>query len=322
MNTKKLLTFVAKLVVTLLVFVWIDRTFGFPQIIKTLATADWAWFVLAIIMHIASIFLGAWQWGIILKNRGLSMPIWETIKLYYTGMFFNNFILGTVAGDSFKVAVIHKKKKNAKSGFAATFLDRFVGLAVLSVFALIGAGVMIFTRVENNQYMYMSLLVVLFFSLLLLGVFLLIFSKRAQTLFSKALLKFPNSDIAKKAEGVISSVYMDRRGGHDSKMLAQIFSLSFLIQTLRISTHIFCAVALSIFTFSSIQYFFVIVPITAILMIVPLPFGLIPAIAGAIFAGAGFNQEQATVMQFLAAIAGVIGSMAGAVFFLTDNSRK
>jgi hypothetical protein len=105
-------------------------------------------------------------------------------------------------------------------------------------------------------------------------------------------------------------------------MLLKIFALSFLIQGLRISTHIFCAAAIGIFTFNTIHYYFVIIPITAILMMVPLPFGVIPTIAGAIFFAAGFSADTATVMEFLAAIAGIIGSLAGAVFLFIDRKTK
>lgn len=322
MDKKKIIFFVLKLAVTGLVFLWIDRTFGFPRIVHTLEAADFRWFAAAVFLHVASIFMGAWQWRIILKNRGLILRKFETFKLYYTGMFFNNFIFGTIAGDSFKVAVLHQKKKKAKLGFAATFLDRFAGLAVLSLFAVAGAVIMVITKSHENEYFYAAFVVLLFFSAVLSAVFLVLFSKRTQVLLSDILLKFPGSNIAKKLEDIVASVYMDRKNGADTKMFRRIFALSFFIQGLRICTHIFCAAAIGVFAFSTAHYFFVIIPITAILMLIPLPFGVIPAISGAIFATAGFDAQEATVMQFLAAIVGVIGSLAGMVFFLTDNKSK
>jgi len=320
MNTKKILSFTLKLAITILVFWWIDKSFGFSNIAQTLSKADFSWFAVAIFVHIISIFLGAWQWRIILKNRGLKLSKFETIKLYYTGMFFNNFVLGTIAGDSFKVAVLHKEK-HGKTGFAATFLDRFAGLAVLSIFAVIGGIIINATNFANQKDLWHTILILAFFSFILLLIFLIIFSKHLQILFSKIMLKLPFEQ-AKKIENIISSVYIDRQNKKDIKMITEIFSLSFVIQALRVSTHIFCAVALGIFAFSQLHYFFVIIPMTAILMMVPLPFGVIPAIAGAIFAAAGFSQENATIMEFLAAIAGIIGSLAGAVFFLIDKKDK
>lgn len=321
MNTKKTLSFAAKLAITILVFWWINESFGFSNIADTLKKANFLWFAAAISVHIISIFIGALQWGIILKNRGLCLPNFEIIKLYYTGMFFNNFVLGTIAGDSFKVAALHKKN-SAKSGFAATFLDRFAGLAVLSFFAIIGALIINAINLTSSKNLHLTLLLLLFFSLILAMVFFLIFSKRIQIIFSKLLLKFPNFDIAKRIESIVSSIYIDRRNKSDAKMLLKIFSLSFLIQGLRISTHIFCAAAIGIFTFGTIHYYFVIIPMTAILMMIPLPFGVIPTIAGAIFFAAGFSAESATIMEFLASIAGIIGSLAGAVFFLLDKKVR
>jgi len=321
MNTKKTLSFAAKLAITILVFWWINESFGFSNIANTLKKANFFGFAAAISIHIISIFIGALQWGIILKNRGLHLQKFEIVKLYYTGMFFNNFVLGTIAGDSFKVAALHKKN-SAKPGFAATFLDRFAGLAVLSFFAVVGAIIINAINLTSSKNLHITILILLFFSLILAMVFFLIFSKRMQNVFSKLLLKFPNFDIAKKIENVVSSIYIDRRSKSDVKMLLKIFLLSFLIQGLRISTHIFCAVAIGIFTFGTIHYYFVIIPITAILMMIPLPFGVIPTIAGAIFFAAGFSADAATIMEFLASIAGIIGSLLGAVFFLLDKKIK
>ena len=217
---------------------------------------------------------------------------------------------------------MHQKKKSIKSGFAATFLDRFAGLAVLSLFAVVGAIIMAVLKSQSGEYLHVAMIILLFFTLVLTAVFFVLFSKRTQELLSTILLKFPHSNIAQKLEKIASSVYMDRKSGADSKMFRRIFALSFLIQGLRICTHIFCAASIGIFALSTAHYFFMIIPITAILMLIPLPFGVIPAIAGAIFAAAGFSAQEATIMQFLAAIAGVIGSLAGAVFFITDSKSK
>jgi len=252
-----------------------------------------------------------------LKNRGLRLSAFETLKIYYTGMFFNNFILGTIAGDSFKVAVLHKRKK-AKTGFAATFLDRFAGLAVLSIFAVAGGVIVNAVNFANSKDLHITMFILAFFALILTLVFSLIFSKHLQVIFSKILLKLP-FESAKRIESIVSSVYIDRRNKKDTEMLTKIFALSFIIQTIRISAHIFCAAAIGIFALNTLHYYFVIIPITALLMMIPLPFGVIPAIAGAIFSVAGFSLESATIMQFLAAIAGIIGSSAGAVFFLLDR---
>lgn len=317
MNTKKTLTFSLKLAITILVFWWIERSFGFSNVAQTLSEANFLWFAGAIFIHIISIFLGAWQWRIILKNRGLRLSAFETLKIYYTGMFFNNFILGTIAGDSFKVAVLHKRKK-AKTGFAATFLDRFAGLAVLSIFAVAGGVIVNAVNFANSKDLHITMFILAFFALILTLVFSLIFSKHLQIIFSKILLKLP-FESAKRIESIVSSVYIDRRNKKDTEMLTKIFALSFIIQTIRISAHIFCAAAIGIFAFNTLHYYFVIIPITALLMMIPLPFGVIPAIAGAIFSVAGFSLESATIMQFLAAIAGIIGSSAGAVFFLLDR---
>jgi uncharacterized protein (TIRG00374 family) len=322
MNMKKTIILTIKFAVTGLVFWWINQNIGFGAIAETLVQTNYFWFAVAIAAHVVSIFAGAWQWGIILKNRGVYLSKFEIIKLYYTGMFFNSFVLGTIAGDSFKVAVLHKEKNKAKAGFAATFLDRFAGLAALSLFAVVGGIIINTVNFNYDKDLLFTMLLLLFFTLILILLFFIIFSKRMQNIFSNLLLKFPNLGIAEKIERIVSSVYVDRKNKDDTKMLMKIFTLSFLIQGLRMSTHIFCAAAIGIFAFNTIHYYFVIIPITAIFMMVPLPFGVRETIAGAIFFAAGFSVDAATVMQFLATVAGIIGSLAGAVFFFIDNKSR
>ena len=70
---------------------------------------------------------------------------------------------------------------------------------------------------------------------------------------------------------------------------------------------------------SNFQYFFIFVPIIAMLMTIPLPFGIREAAGGALFTLAGFPMDAAFVMGFLASIVGLLASMVGGIFFVTEK---
>ena len=104
-------------------------------------------------------------------------------------------------------------------------------------------------------------------------------------------------------------------------LMARIGMLSLLIQTLRISTHIFSAAAFGILTAHNIVYFFIFVPLIALFMIVPLPFGIRETIGGYLFSLTGIPNQAAFLMQFMATIIGVAGSLWGGIEFLINVPR-
>ncbi len=88
---------------------------------------------------------------------------------------------------------------------------------------------------------------------------------------------------------------------------------------LRIIVHIFCAAALGVLTVENYHYFFIFVPIVAMLMTIPFPFGVKESIGGTLFALAGFVPSAAWVMEMLASIVGLTAALPGALFFVTHR---
>ena len=130
-----------KLAVTAAVIIWIIHQYGWTNISSTVMRARPGWLAAGVIIFMFSVFLGACQWQIILRNKGIELPFPRVLKIYFMGIFFNNFILGIVAGDAFKVATLHLDLKKGRTSFAATFLDRMAGLIALCIFAIIGGSI-------------------------------------------------------------------------------------------------------------------------------------------------------------------------------------
>jgi uncharacterized protein (TIRG00374 family) len=319
---KKFGFLVLKILVSLSVIGWIIHSFGLGKIIDTLAKADYRFVGLGITVFVISIFLGSIQWYLMLKNRGGKTRFSKALKLYFTGMFFNNFIFGTVAGDSFKVASLHLSSGESKAGFGATFLDRFAGLTALSVYAVVGGGYLLSTKSAGGSELLPALTALSLFVAILAGLFLLLFIPPIHKLIFTVLDKLPPFSFKDKIRGIIDAVVIDLRKPEDKFMVFTVAIISLVIQAMRISVHIFAAMALGLFTLATAPYFFIIVPITALIMLVPLPFGVKESIAGALFAAAGFTIDGATIMEFLATIIGITGSMAGMYFFISEKWLK
>lgn len=321
MKKRKLFLPLIKCLVTALVIGWVIHTYGWSTIVGTVAKAKLEWLAVGFVINLISFVLGAYQWQIILNNKKLTVPLMQTIKLYFVGMFFNNFILGTVAGDAYKVTSLHVDNRRGKISFAATFLDRLAGLLTLSIFAIIGGSVILITNIRQNNQFLMITGVLFLFGVIVFTVFAFLVSQRLQNVARSLLNRTPDFPGKELLSNVLEALFINRRGKEDKKMLLGVAFLSFIIQALRVCVHIFCAQAFGIFSAATTHFFFVIVPIIALLMIVPMPFGIREAIQGALFAYAGFPEEEALMVAFIATVLGIGASFVGGLFFLFDKKK-
>lgn len=67
-----------------------------------------------------------------MRNAGIELSFPEIIKLYWIGMFYNQFLPGGVGGDAYKVALLkYKKSVHLRHGAGIMINDRISGFVVL-----------------------------------------------------------------------------------------------------------------------------------------------------------------------------------------------
>ena len=319
---KKGVSTILKILITGLVLWWIFTQYGVANITATLQHARHAWWISAVFVFVISIVLGSFQWYLLLKNKNVEISYSASFRLYYSGIFLNNFMLGLVAGGAYRVASLHYGKSSGKSGFAATFLDQLAGLLALCVFALGGGIILFIINVQQGKEFFKVLALLSVFGSIFFGIFFLIISQRLQQKIRWLLSKVPKRPIKDKIEAIIEELFLNRRGKRDQRLIGRVFLLSIGIQLLRIIVPVFSAQALGIFQWSSLYYFFVIIPVIALLMMLPLPFGVREVTQGFLFGLAGFSVEKATIMSFLASIVGIIASCGGGILFICGKKNK
>ncbi len=322
MKQKSIYSQLLKIFVPGAVISWITYTYGWNNIRTTVLQAHLSWLFGGVLLFVISVFFGAIQWQIILENKKVILPFEKTLRLYFIGIFFNNFILGTIAGDAFKVASLHLDKRDGKASFAATFLDRLAGLIALSLFAIVGGAIIFVLNLQQTKQFFMVLGVLALFIGIFFGFFIILLSQRLQNALRILLQKLPAFPGNELIQSVLEETFINRRGKDDRRMLIQVGFLSLVIQSLRILVNIFAAQALGIFSFSTIHYFFVIIPIVALMVTIPMPFGVRETVGGILFGLAGFSVEQSVVMLFLATIVCISGSLVGGIMFLLDEKAR
>jgi glycosyltransferase 2 family protein len=316
LKNKKLFFTFLKILVTFLIVVLLISRLGLKNIIETICSSSPKWLFFAVAVFLLSTFIGVFQWRILLKNRGIPLAFWRSLRLYLIGMFFNNFLLGGIIGDFLKVVSIKSQDGKGKAGLAATFLDRFAGLWAMSGFAVVGS-IILFYHGSINSGKILTAVIALFGTFLLfVGIITFLICKPVQRLCFLLLDKVPFSGTV-KVRNIISEMLIE---AHDVHILFTVGILSVIIQFLRIGVHILVALSLGLVTIDNFQYFFIFVPIIAMLMTLPLPLGVREAFGGTLFTLAGFPEHAAYVMGFLATLVGIAASSIGGLFYIVDRT--
>ena len=311
----KIISSTAKLLATALIIAFLVYRLGWGVIVDTLSGANPLWLAAGFAVFLASGWLGVVQWRLLLKNRGLTLSFARAFKLYFVGMFFNNFIMGGIVGDAVKVASIRSQDGNGKAGFAATVLDRFAGLWAMCGFAVVGSLILLNRGMLTHGRIATAAIALFAAFALFAGIMLFLIVKPLQTLFFSVTDRFALCRKFRIKE-IVSEMLIEAQ---DYRLLASVAALASITQFMRVGVHVLTAASLGLLTVENFQYFFIFVPIIAMLMTIPLPFGVREAAGGTLFALAGFPREAAYVMGFLASLIGIAASMLGGVFFVTGK---
>jgi uncharacterized membrane protein YbhN (UPF0104 family) len=306
---------VFKLFITGLVVWYVVHKLGWSNIVSTCRHINLLYALAGLTACVASIVLGAFQWYVLLHRKDLRLSFREAFELYYIGMFFNN--IGTVAGDGIKVAYVKQRHSMGKIGFAATFLDRFAGLLALSLFAAAGCVILL----HEGQFHTPIGQTIARFTAALLALFACLLAFLTMRRLRRAFFSIVNKLRVPKREFINDLVAVTGLDINHLSLIVTIGLLSLLIQGLRIATHLCSAAAFGILTAHNFVYFLIFIPFIALLMVAPLPFGIRETIGGHLFALTGIQNQAAFLMQFMASLIGVAGSLWGGIEFLVNLPR-
>ena len=314
---KSTLVFCLKLLVTL-----VPAYFVYNNIVKA---PDWSiddlytlfsWdsvlpFALAILCMFLSNFSACLQWKLLLEKQGVKLSYWRLLKLYYVGLFFNNFMPGNVGGDVKKVYDIRMQggQDTVGAGLTATFFDRLFGLFFITLFA-IAVGLLFFMHdAEQRAFMWPSLWIFFGFCVL----FASLFSRRLGLLLNRILCRILPEKIGLR----LTHMFRRFQSFRTVNLWLAITGLSAVTQSLRIFVHYFCGMAVGVDL--TMSWYFYYIPLVAIVSALPISiggFGPRELLAQSLFARAGVPGLESVVIQLLAYFVSLLLSLFGALGFL------
>ncbi len=287
------------------------------EIREALAGPDWRLLAAALVVYAVSAWGGAVQWSWILRVSGLRTPTRELHRLYFVGLFFNNFLPANVGGDAIKILDLGRQEGRPLKVFCATLLDRLVGLTGLTGLALVAvAGAAALTAKLPPVYP-------LFVALVLwLGALAVLLSRRVASRLAPLLRRLRLRRLGDAAEAAARefALYRERVG-----WFFGLLGFATVVQVLRVLVHVVVAYALGVHL-SGIQalQLFVLVPLLGILIALPISIngiGLREGASALTFTFAGIAPAAAVAIELTAYLVQVAFSLVGGWLFWRGRRR-
>ncbi len=83
----------------------------------------------------------AFRWWLFMRSSNIQIPLWSAIKLTFLGLYFNNFLPGSIGGDLVRAWYVAKHTHRRMAAVISVFVDRL--LALLGTILMAVTGVML-----------------------------------------------------------------------------------------------------------------------------------------------------------------------------------
>lgn len=304
---------------------WVVHKNGRGRIMETLLSADPAWVLLAGAVFFLSILLGAWQWWLLLRFQGIEWGYRASFRTYYSGMFLNNFLPGTVGGDAMRIYEVHKSAEALGKAVAATFLDRLMGFFSLSLMSVIAVGILLWKgTLDQSLFRHLLYAVGVVFGCFVVVLSLLLsrrLSSIAQAIIAWTGMKWLGDAFA-KIQDTLKAYHARRR------KMAGIILISLAVQALRVIVHWLASLALGMQVAPA--FFFTFIPIIALVALLPFNMGgwglpqslgtYLYTLPGVIAGTPTDPKVAAAALAFLPSVVGLVVMLGGGFYFVRGRS--
>jgi uncharacterized protein (TIRG00374 family) len=257
---------------------------------RTVRLTNLELFALAVGLAIVGIALSAWKWQLLLSSKGQQRRFLETFRIYYVGKFFNLVLPSTVGGDVVRGYSMSNSIEDGIEAYASIFVDRFTGLVALVALAVLGV------LIEPTIFTWRLVLPLVGVTLGTVVLVAVAFWGVGVSLISSALRAVP-LDIISKIEKLRRSVYLYR---NERRYVALALGIALVFQILSVANKFILAEALSLDV--PLVFFFVMVPITEIILFLPISiqgYGAREALYIFFLLSVGVSADQAVALSFL-----------------------
>jgi uncharacterized protein (TIRG00374 family) len=301
-----------KIAVSVVLIVVLLRQVGFAETVGVIAGADWRFLAGAALVSILGVLGRAYRWQILLEGLGVSVPVRELTNLWFIGFLFNNLLPSGLGGDAIRIYELSRLTRRGTAAVSSVFVDRFLGMLALQSLALIA---LIFSyQIIGPQ---VSLATLVFF-VIGAAVAWMLFNPRLRDLLGRYFSFLSEWAVLRPVKAFYNSMHQ-----YGMAALGKAFLVSLLFNVLLIAMNVL--IALSLGAHLSLWYFMLFVPITSLVLILPISLGGLGVREGTyvmLFTQAGMSNRVAFSMSLLVfALGTVMNGIIGGVIYILRGTR-
>ena len=149
---------IIKLIITIVMFYFLFQYVDFENLIAILAKSHGGTILIALLFQLASTYLAAYRWRLIMKLLIFNESVSYYVKSYFKGSFFNQVLPSSIGGDAVRIIDLTQKGYDKKDAFYGIFVDRVVGLVGLLVLNLLATIIFMVPLMQSSPLLLFSLL--------------------------------------------------------------------------------------------------------------------------------------------------------------------
>ena len=311
MHRKQLFN-ILKIIVSAGLLVFIFSSIDAQAFFKAVRQAKPAWLILAFSLVMLGVVIRAFRWQILLEAIGVSVPLAELSAIYFIGFLFNNLLPSGLGGDAIRMLELNRHSQRGSDAVTSVVVDRFLGLSSLQAIALVA--LLIDWGAAPLAVAYFT--IAIFISGLIIG-YLLINRSLYATLRQHVGL-FRRVTNLKTIGNLFESFQR-----YPLAALGRAYVVSIFFNILLIAMNM--SIGLGLGAEASLAQYAIFVPITSLVLLIPISFAGLGVREGAyiqLFGQVGVPQEIAVAISLLVYIFGnVCTGLIGGLIYLLRSAR-
>lgn len=297
--------FIVKITISILLISWLISNLDINTAWKVLQSFNGIYFFPLFMLNVIGIFLSVWKWWLVIHTSAKVPSLGFLTKLFWVGLFFNNFMPGRTGGDVIRAYGLTQKNQQTAKSMISVLTDRLLNFFALLILCLISflcvgnLGDFTFTFSDLNPWW---LLVTAF-----IGPMIWLIFKN-----SKPIQKF-TLPIRQALRASIEKRHT----------LFAAFILAIVYQITMILSHVIVSKGLG--QHIGLTHFFYLIPITAIVTLLPISINGIGLREGAFvvtFSLVGLATEEALSLSLIITLTTLLTSLIGGWFYITNPIFK
>lgn len=298
-----------KIVLSTALMAFVISRIPLDEMRHALVPADARLLAAAFGLLVLSNVLGSWQWDRLLQVVDIRIPFWKVCAYYHVGLFFNNFLPANIGGDIARVLDASRYGVSRATAVSSVIMDRLIGTVALAGLALVST----IPAIDRFHLGVVYLAVVAFFAVSV-SMLWVVFHPALLPRLERLLARLGMRSLGPHLEDLAGRL-QEYRGKR--RTILGLFALALVIQISRVGVHILVARALGLHLPAA--YFFLFVPLLAVIVSLPISLNGIGVREGAgivLFGLVGVGRAAAFSLQFTTYLVAVAVSLLGGLLFL------